>query len=313
MTAKRKDFIWEQKYRPQKVEDCILPERIKSKFMAFVREGDFPNLLLSGSSGVGKTTIAKALCEELGMEYIFINGSDDSGIDVLRTRVRNFSSSKSLTGKKKVVIFDEADYLNANSTQTALRGFLDEFSKNNIFIFTCNFPSRIIAPVKSRLDHIEFNIVDDDIKEMIRGFYHRCIRILMDEGVNFDKRVLAQYIATKFPDFRNTLCGLQAYAKIGGIDAGILSQNSEYDLEMLVDILRKKSYYRAREWVASNNGADIYTRMMELDSYTKTPSDSAELIIILADYMDKSTRVADQELNLLACICYIMGNCEFNG
>lgn len=315
----KKEYVWEQKYRPQVVRDCILPKAIKDIFQGFVDGGDFPHLILSGSAGCGKTTIARALCNELDYKMMKINSSEENGIDVLRTKVTNFVTSKSLNGKKKVVLFDECERLGAETYQAALRGFIDEFSKNNIFIFTCNNHNKITAPIKSRCSHIVFDlkhIAKDEWKQMLLDFYKRCCFILEQEQIPYDKKSLFQYITIHYPDFRNSIVNLQAYAKgKGEIDVGILSATSfaELDISELAKILAERKYTKACEWATENESPDVYTQLMGLDKYVQTPGDAAELIITLGNYADMASRVADLELNLRACLMYLMTNVNFNG
>lgn len=305
--------IWAEKYKPKTVSECILPPRIKEKFEAFIKNGDFPHLILSGSPGVGKTTIAVALCEELGLEYIILNGSKENGIDVVRTTLDEFCRIKSLNGKKKVVIYDEADHLNQNSTQPALRNFMDSYESDNIFIYTCNYVQKIIEPLVSRCFSIDFYIYQDEIEYMVSSFRRRCMEILDNEGITYDKKVLTKYIVMKYPDFRSTLIGLKGHALTGQIDAGILRQKKDYDIDTLIEILKSKSYSKARAWVSNNYDDNIYGSMMVIERHTASPIDTAEAIIILADYQYKSSMVADKELNLLACLCHLMKEVEFNG
>lgn len=315
-----KDFSWAEKYRPNKVADCILPTNIKNIFQGFVKNGDFPHLILSGTAGVGKTTIAFALCNELDFKVMKINSSEENGIDVLRTKVSNFVTSKSMNGKKKVVLFDECERLGADTYQAALRGFIDEYSKNTIFIFTCNDPTKITAPIKSRCSHIVFDIngvSKEEKKMMMKEFYMRCCEILDGRNVEYEKDVLKMHVAVKFPDFRSCIVGIQTYVQgIGKIDAGILSivENKEVDLDELASILAKRQYNKLCEWAVRHEGVtNIYTQLMKLDRYAKSANDAAEIIISLGTYAEMSTRVADQNLNLTACLMYIMTNCMFNG
>jgi DNA polymerase III delta prime subunit len=306
-------LLWVEKYRPQKVEDCILPDAIKSTFMDYVARKEIPNLLLSGSAGVGKTTIAKALCEEVGCDYIVINGSDESGIDVLRTKIKNYASSVSLAGGRKVVIIDEADYLNPNSTQPALRGAIEEFSSNCSFIFTCNFKNRIIDPIHSRCSVIDFKINGSKAK-MAAAFFKRVEWILEQEGVTYDKSVVAAVITKHFPDNRRVLNELQRYSVSGTIDKGVLSNIADIQLDGLVTALKDKDFASTRKWVTSNLDNDpvkIYRKLYDGLYEILKPQSVPQLVLILAKYQYQSAFVADHEINMVACLTEIMVDCEF--
>ena len=250
----RDDFIWCQKYRPRTIEDCILPRGLKDTFLEFVSNGDIPNLLLSGTAGTGKTTVARALCEELGVEYIIINGSESGNIDTLRNDVRNFASGVSITstGKRKIVILDEADYLNPSSTQPALRGFIEEFSKNCGFIFTCNFKNRIIEPIHSRCSVIDFRFSKKDRPKLAMSLLKRVIEILDKESVKYNEKVLVELITKYFPDFRRVLNELQRYSVSGEIDAGILTTITEQSIKDVMKHLKEKNFRNMRKWVVEN-------------------------------------------------------------
>ena len=307
-------LLWVEKYRPAKVEDCILPDAIKTTFQEYVNRKEIPNLLLSGTAGVGKTTIAKALCEEVGCDYIVINGSDESGIDVLRNKIKNYASSISLSGGRKVVIIDEADYLNPNSTQPALRGAIEEFSSNCSFIFTCNFKNRIIDPIHSRCSVIDFKINGNKAK-MAAQFFKRVEWILEQEKIKYDKEVVAAVITKHFPDNRRILNELQRYSVSGVIDKGILSNVTDVQLDALVQGLKDKDFGSVRKWVTNNLDNDptkIYRKLYDTLSDTLKPSSVPQAVVILADYQYKAAFVADQEINTVACLTEIMVNCEFN-
>jgi len=306
-------LLWVEKYRPTKVEDCILPDAIKSTFMDYVSRKEIPNLLLSGSAGVGKTTIAKALCQEVGCDYIVINGSDESGIDVLRTKIKNYASSVSLAGGRKVVIIDEADYLNPNSTQPALRGAIEEFSSNCSFIFTCNFKNRIIDPIHSRCSVIDFKINGSKPK-MAAAFFKRVEWILEQEGVKYDKEVVAAVITKHFPDNRRVLNELQRYAVSGVIDKGILTNIADVQLGALVTSLKTKDFASTRKWVTSNLDNDptkIYRKLYDTLYESLKPNSVPAMVLILAKYQYQSAFVADHEINMIACLTEIMVDCEF--
>ena len=307
-------FLWVEKYRPKTIDECILPESLKQTFKEFISSGQLPNFLFSGTAGVGKTTVAKALCNEVGAEYLLINGSEESGIDILRTKIKSFASSVSLTDSKKVVILDEADYLNANSTQPALRGFIEEFSANCRFIFTCNFKNRIIEPLHSRCSVVEFKIDNKDKQTIAAGFFKRATTILKDENIEFDPKVVAEVVTRHFPDYRRILNELQRYSVTGKIDSGILVNLSDESYRELVKNLKEKDFTSVRKWVAKNS--DIETTQLFRDLYDKAvdflePKSIPQLVLILADYQYKAAFVADHELNTVAAMTEIMIQCQF--
>lgn len=302
-----------EKYRPTKIADCILPTGIKQTFEDIVRTGDVPNMILSGGAGCGKTTVAKAMCAELGLDCMFINASEDGGIDTLRTKIRNFASTVSLSGGKKVVILDEADYLNPKSTQPALRGFIEEFAANCRFVLTCNFKSRIIDPLHSRCSVIDFKIPTKEKPEMAKGFLERVKMILDTEDIKYDEKVLAALIVKHFPDFRRVLNIVQRYSVSGGIDSGILA-TSDITVGSLVESMKKKDFAGIRKWAAENSDKDIssvYRSIYEGLSSALTPSVLAQAIIIIAEYQYKAAFVADQEINLVACCLVLASDCSF--
>ena len=305
------EFLWVEKYRPQTISECVLPNRLKEVFQSFVDQKEIPNMLLCGTAGTGKTTVARALCNELDCDYIVINGSDESGIDVLRTKIRNFASTVSFGGKTKVVILDEADYLNPNSTQPALRAFIEEFSKNCRFIFTCNFKNRIIEPLHSRTTVVEFKLKKDEKPQMASAFMARISNILGEEDIKYSEKVLAELLMKYFPDYRRTLNELQRYSKFGAIDEGILSNIAEVNMKGLCDSLKDKDFKKMRQWVSNNVDTDpqgLYRKIYDtlLDKVVQVP----HLVLLVADYQYKSAFVADQEINLTACLVDIMANVD---
>ena len=308
-----KHTLWVERYRPKTIEDCILPDAIKSTFQEYVNRKEIPNLLLSGSAGVGKTTIAKALCNEIGCDYIVINGSDESGIDVLRNKIKNYASSVSLSGGRKVVIIDEADYLNPNSTQPALRGAIEEFASNCSFIFTCNYKNRIIDPIHSRCSVIDFRINGSKAK-MASAFFKRVEWILEQENITYSKDVVAAVITKHFPDNRRILNELQRYSVSGTIDSGILSNVSDIQLDSLVDALKSKDFASTRKWVTSNLDNDpvkIYRKIYDGFYDVLKPNSVPQLVLILAKYQYQAAFVADAEINMTACLTEIMVDCSF--
>jgi DNA polymerase III delta prime subunit len=306
-------LLWVEKYRPKTIEDCILPDAIKSTFQEYVNRKEIPNLLLSGSAGVGKTTIAKALCNEVGCDFIVINGSDESGIDVLRTKIKNYASSVSLSGGRKVVIIDEADYLNPNSTQPALRGAIEEFSSNCSFIFTCNFKNRIIDPIHSRCSVVDFKI-NGAKQKMAAQFFKRVEWILEQENITYSKDVVASVITKHFPDNRRVLNELQRYSVSGTIDSGILSNLGDIQLESLITALKSKDFGSTRKWVTANLDNDpvkIYRKLYDTLYEVLKPQSVPQLVLILAKYQYQAAFVADHEINMVACLTEIMVDCEF--
>ena len=307
------EFLWVEKYRPSKIDDCILPKNLKETFKQFVQSGELPNFLFCGTAGVGKTTVAKALCNEIGAEYLLINGSEESGIDVLRTKIKSFASTVSLTDSKKVIILDEADYLNPNSTQPALRAFIEEFSSNCRFIFTCNYKNRIIEPLHSRCAVIDFKIENNEKQEIAASFFKRVTNILKEENVDFDQKVVAELLTRHFPDWRRVLNELQRYSVSGKIDSGILLNITEESFKELVKNLKEKNFTEVRKWVAKNGDSDsinIFRQLYDTASVNMEASSIPQLVLILADYQYKAAFVADHELNLMAALTEVMAQCK---
>src|SRR6056300_702735 len=308
------EFLWVEKYRPRKVDETILPENLKTTFQQFVDQDNVPNLLLSGRAGVGKTTIAKAMLESMGSDYIVINGSMNGNIDTLRIEISNFASSVSFSGGRKYVILDEADYLNANSTQPALRNFMEEFSKNCGFILTCNFLNRIIEPLHSRCSVIEFKLSKEDKVDCAAQMFKRTCGILKQENVEHDRASVAEVVKKHFPDNRRILNELQRYSATGSIDSGILSNLEEVTIDNLFGHLKEKDFTSVRKWVAERSEADttalfrsIYDQASEYIESNSIP----QLVLILADYQYKDAFVADHEINITACLTEVMANCHF--
>lgn len=310
----RDDFLFVEKYRPKTVADTILPDNLKKTFQQFVDQENIPNLILSGSPGVGKTTIAKAMLEELHCDYIVINGSMNGNIDTLRNEIQQFASSVSLQGGRKYVILDEADYLNPNSTQPALRNFMEEYSKNCGFILTCNFKNRIISPLHSRCSMVDFTLQNSDKVQLAAEMFKRACGILTKENIEFDKKVVAEVVKKYFPDNRRILNELQKYGSCGKIDTGILSNVQDVSIKTLTTALKEKNFTEVRKWVAQNSDVDsseIFRTIYDGASEFLTNASIPQLVLILADYQHKAAFVADPEINMTACLTEIMVNCEF--
>jgi DNA polymerase III delta prime subunit len=311
------DHLWVEKYRPKKIEECILPEETKKTFSNFVKQGELPNIILSGSAGTGKTTVAKALCEELDLDYIVINGSDEGRhIDTLRNQIKNFASTVSLTGQKshKVVILDEADYMNAESVQPALRNFIETFYKNCRFILTCNFKNKIIDPLHSRCTVIDFAIKNGQKVKTANQLLTRLCDILTIEKIEFDKKVLAELIQKHYPDFRRTINELQRYSVRGKIDSGILFNLTEANYKGLIKALKDKKFNDMRKWVVDNLDKEPSSVFRGVYDFLYENLDSKSIpqaILIIAGYQYKSAFVADQEINMVACLTEIMASCKF--
>ena len=308
------NYLWVEEYRPSDVNSCILPQSLKDTFREFIEKGNIPNIILSGGPGVGKTTIAKAVIEELGATYMMINGSEESGIDVLRTKIKNFASTVSLEGGRKYLILDEADYLNPQSTQPALRGFMEEFHKNCGFILTCNYKNRLIQPLHSRCSVIDFTIPKSEKRNLAQSFMNRVIDILKKQDIKYEKRVVAEIINKYFPDWRRSLNELQRYSVSGEIDAGILVDISETNIKELIVSMKNKEFTNVRKWVVDNLENDpvrlfrsVYDSLYDF----LEPGSIPHVVIILGEYQYKSAFVADQEINLMACFTEIMARAKF--
>jgi DNA polymerase III delta prime subunit len=314
METREDQFLWVEKYRPQTIDDCILPENLKNTFKQFIESGELPTFLFCGGAGVGKTTVAKALCNEINAEYMFINGSEESGIDVLRTKIKNFASSISLEGRTKIVILDEADYLNANSTQPALRAFIEEFSNNCRFIFTCNYKHRIIEPLHSRCAVVDFKIENKDKPKIAVQIFRRVSAILKTEGIEFDDKVVVELVNKHFPDFRRIINELQRYSVSGKIDTGILVNLNDESFTDLIANLKARNFNEVRKWVGKNSDIDstelfrnLYDSAVEKMETASIPN----MVLILAEYQYKAAFVADHEINTMAAMTEIMSQCKF--
>lgn len=308
------EFLWVEKYRPATIDDCVLPASLKSCFGEIMTTGQLPNMLFSGTAGVGKTTVAKALCNELNLDYIIINGSEEGNIDTLRGKIKQFASSVSLLGGYKVVILDEADYLNPQSTQPALRGFIEEFSNNCRFIMTCNFKNRIIEPLHSRCSVYEFAIPNSEKPAIAGAFFKRLMDILTAENVTFDKAVLAQLVERYFPDWRRVLNECQRYSVSGTIDAGVLVNLGDTNIKSLMNKLKGKDFKGMRQWVVNNIDTEphaIFRAVYDKMADHLQPQSIPQVVIILADYQYKNAFVADHEMNVVACMTEIMAGAEW--
>ena len=310
------DFIWVEKYRPQTIEDCILPQNIKKTFKEFLNKGEIPNMLLAGPPGIGKTTVAKALCNELGVDFYVINGSDEGRfLDTVRNNAKNFASTVSLSSeaKHKVIIIDEADNT-SNDVQLLLRAFIEEFAGNCRFIFTCNYKNKILEPLHSRCAVVDFSIKGKEKQEVAASFFKRLNRILEKEGIETDKKVLVELINKHFPDWRRILNECQRYSVSGKIDSGILAAFSDVAVDDLIKNLKAKNFSEVRKWCVSNmdNDTTVLLRRIYDNLYESlVPATIPAAVLVLAKYQYQSAFVADQEINLLACLTEIMVECEF--
>ena len=307
-----KEFLFVEKYRPRTISECVLPKSLKDTFQSIIDKGELPNMMFTGSAGIGKTTVARALCNELGLDYMMINGSEDGNIDTLRGKIKQFASTISLQGGQKVVILDEADYLNPQSTQPALRGFIEEFSKNCRFILTCNFKNRIIDPLHSRCSIYEFNLGSKE--KMAMAFMHRLQFILNSENIKYENQVLAELIMKYIPDWRRVINECQRYGMSGVIDTGILVTLSESSIKSLMKDLKSKNFKSMRKWVSDNidvESAKLFRMVYDNMITYVEPSSVPALVLILADYSYKDSFVADHELNVVACMTEIMSQIKF--
>jgi DNA polymerase III delta prime subunit len=310
----KEQFLWVEKYRPKKIQDCVLTQNLKDTFQEYVNQKEIPNLLLSGTAGVGKTTVARALCEEVGCDYIIINGSDEGrSIDVLRNTISGYASSVSLSGGRKVIIIDEADYLNAQSVQPALRGAIEEFSSNCSFIFTCNFKNRIMEAIHSRCTVIDFKLTNNKAK-FASQFFKRVEYILNNENIKYEKEVVASVITKYFPDNRRVINELQRYSVSGVIDKGLLTNIEEANISELLKTLKSKAYSSVKKWVFNNIDNDpayIFRKLYDSLYEHLTPQTVPQMVLIIGKYQYQAAFVADQEINTLACLTEIMVDCEF--
>lgn len=314
MKLTNESFLWTERYRPKTIADCILPDRLKKPFQEYVEKQEIPNLMLTGSAGVGKTTVAKAMCDEIGINHLYINASENRGIDMLRTTIRGYASTVSLTGGKKVIILDEADYMTPDA-QAAMRGAIEEFAKNCTFIFTCNFKSKLIDAIHSRCSVIDFSLKNDEKSKMAMQLMKRMENILTQESVTYDKAVLAKIIEKYFPDYRRTLNELQRFSGSGNLDAGIVTQLSDVrKIADLVKHLKEKNFGDMRKWCVSNSDiepARIYRKVYDsLYEYFK-PDSIPQAVVIISKYQYQAAFVADQEINLVACLTELMVDCEY--
>lgn len=307
-------FLWVEKYRPKKIEECILPKQLKDTFQTIVDSGELPNLMFTGTAGLGKTTVARALCEQLGIDYIVINGSEEGNIDTLRTKIRQFASTVSLQGGYKCVILDEADYLNPQSTQPALRGFIEEFANNCRFILTCNFKNRIIEPLHSRCGVIDFKFDKKVLASLCGQFMARFKQILDTEGITYSEGVLAELIMKHAPDWRRVLNEGQRYSITGTIDEGVLVTLNDKSIKDLMEAIKTKNFKAMREWVVNNIDTEphaIFRKVYDVLNEHLKPQSIPAVILTLADYQYKNAFVADHELNVVACMTEVMASAEF--
>ena len=310
------NLLWVEKFRPASIDECVLPVEIKNVFQNIVDTGEVPNLLLTGTSGIGKTTVAKALCNQLGCDWLMINGSNEGRmIDTLRTTITNYASTVSFSGGKKIIIIDEADYMNKESVQPAMRGLIEEFSNNCRFFFTCNYKNKILPALQSRCSVIDFRIKREDKPELAQKFSEIAMKLLDSESITYKPDVVAKLVVRYFPDFRRVLNELQNNAVSGQIDVSILEASSNENLNQLIGFLQEKDFTQMRKWVAQNIDNDhvgLYRQVYD-SLFLKLKKQSVpDAVLIIADYSYKSAFVADQEINMVACLTELMMNSEFN-
>jgi DNA polymerase III delta prime subunit len=309
----REHLLWVEKYRPKSIDDCILPENLKTQFQAMVEKNLIPNMTLSGRAGIGKTTVALALCEQLDADWLVINCSENGNIDTIRTDIRQFASTVSITGGRKVVLLDEADGL-TNQAQQALRNFMEEFAGNCSFILTCNFINQVIDALQSRCPVIDFKPTKEDRPVMAKAMHKRIEEILKKENVKYDSKILAKLVMNYFPDFRETLGQLQKYSAIGAIDGGILVNLDEVPIKALVEAMKTKNFGEVRKWVANNIDNEptrIYRQLFDAMYEHFAPSFIPVFVLILGDFLDQASRSLDQEITLLAFLTRVMADDEF--
>ena len=313
--GKQDEFLWVEKYRPQTIDECILPNATKRTFKEFIENGDMPNLLLSGTAGTGKTTVAKALCNELGYTTLIVNGSLDRNIDTLRNEIASFASTVSFDGGKKCIILDEADYLNPQSFQPALRGFIEQFSKNVRFILTCNYKDKIIEPIHSRTTYIDFRTDKKEMQEMMGGLMTRVLGILSDEKVEVKSpKIVAEVIKKHYPDIRRILNELQRYSAGGIIDEGILANVAEANVKGLMKHLKDRDFGKMRQWVVDNIDSDpvrIFRTLYDNMHDYLEPSSIPQIVLLIGEYQYKQAFVQDREINLVAFLTEVMVEAEW--
>jgi len=309
------NLLWVEKFRPSSIDDCVLPVEIKNVLQNIVQTGKIPNLLLTGTAGIGKTTVAKALCNQLGCDWLMINGSNEGRmIDTLRTTITNYASTVSFSGGKKIIIIDEADYMNRESVQPAMRGLIEEFSNNCRFFFTCNYKNKIIPALHSRCSVIDFKIQREDKPELAQKFSEIAMKLLDSENVKYKPDVVAKLVVRYFPDFRRVLNELQNNVVDGNIDASILEASSNENFNHLVGFLKEKDFSEMRKWVAQNIDNDhvgLYRQVYDSMFSNIKKQSVPDAVLIVADYSYKSAFVADQEINMVACLTELMMQCEF--